>query len=74
MERYELHTCMNELMAINLVIAIDETVITERNGTWVLVLQYNDQTGFEQTDHQPFRKRDPIERLDLEALSLQEKK
>jgi hypothetical protein len=94
MERDEMHTCMNELMAINSVIAIDETVITERNGTWVLVLQYNDQTGFEQTDldtidriiatnppmidrklhHQPFRKRDPIERLDLEALSLQEKK
>jgi hypothetical protein len=50
MERDEMHTCMNELMAINSVIAIDETVITERNGTWVLVLQYNDQTGFEQTD------------------------
>jgi hypothetical protein len=29
---------------------VDETVITERNGTWVLVLKYNMQTGSEQED------------------------
>jgi hypothetical protein len=31
-------------------IACDETVITERNGTWVVVLKYNNQTGFVQED------------------------
>jgi hypothetical protein len=35
-------------MDIPSVIAVDETVITERNGTWVRVLKYNMQTGFEQ--------------------------
>jgi hypothetical protein len=47
MERDE---CCKELMEIPSVIALDETVITERNGTWVLVMKYNTQTGFEQSD------------------------
>jgi hypothetical protein len=42
--------CLQDLMDIPSVIAVDETVITERNGTWVLILKYNMQTGFEQED------------------------
>jgi hypothetical protein len=48
MEREEMDTCVQQLQAILSVIAVDETVVTERNGTWVLVLKYNMQTGFEQ--------------------------
>jgi hypothetical protein len=48
MERDEMKTCAQKVMEIQSVIAVDETVITERNGTWVLVLKYNTQTGFEQ--------------------------
>jgi hypothetical protein len=48
MEREEMETCYQKLMDIPSVIAVDETVITERNGTWVLALKYNMQTGFEQ--------------------------
>ena len=92
MEREEMKTCCKELIGIPSVIAIDETVITERNGTWVLVMKYNNQTGFDQTDldkidsiitnnptmtgrklhHNPFRKKQPIESLNLTALSGQE--
>jgi hypothetical protein len=92
MERNEMKICCKELMEIPSVIALDETVITERNGTWVLVLKYNNQKGFEQSDldkidsiilnnplltdrklrHHPFRKRQPIESLNLTALSGQE--
>jgi hypothetical protein len=43
-----METCSQKLMEIPSVIAEDETVITERNGTWVLVLKYNMQTGSEQ--------------------------
>jgi hypothetical protein len=48
MEREEMKNSLQELMDIPSVIAVDETVITERNGTWVLVLKYNMQIGFEQ--------------------------
>jgi hypothetical protein len=85
---------MHNLLEIPSVIAVDETVITERNGTWVLVLKYNNRTGFEQSDldkidriianiplmtdrqlqHNPVRKKHPIESLNLEALSVQENK
>jgi hypothetical protein len=37
MEREEMETCFQKLMDIPPVIAVDQTVITERNGTWVLV-------------------------------------
>jgi hypothetical protein len=50
MERDEMKTCCKELMEIPSVIAVDETVITERNGTWVLVMKYNNHTGFKQSD------------------------
>jgi hypothetical protein len=60
--------------------------------TWVLVIKYNNQTGFDQKDldminsittnnplmkdrklhHHPFRKKQPIESLNLKALSEQE--
>jgi hypothetical protein len=92
MEREEMKKCRQELIRIPSVIACDETVITERNGTWVLVMKYNNQTGFEQKDlnkidsiiannplmkdqklqHHPFCKKQPIERLNLTALSGQE--
>jgi len=92
MEREEMKTCSQELIGIPSVISLDETVITERNGTWVLVMKYNNQTGFEQPDldkidsiiannptmsnrklhHDPFRKKQPIESLNLTALSGQE--
>jgi hypothetical protein len=45
-----LETCFQKLIDIPSVIAVNQTVITERNGTWVLVLKYNMQTGFEQED------------------------
>jgi hypothetical protein len=48
MEREEMKTCVQQLQAISSVIAVDETLITKRSGTWVLVLNYNMQTGFEQ--------------------------
>jgi hypothetical protein len=48
MEREEMKTCVQQLMEIPSVIAVDKTVITKRNGTWVLVLKYNIQTGFKQ--------------------------
>jgi hypothetical protein len=93
MEREEMtKKCFQELMEIPSVIAVDETVITERNGTWILVMKYNNQTGFEQLDldkidriiannplvtdrklhHNPFRKKQPIESMNLAALSGQE--
>jgi hypothetical protein len=50
MEREEMKKCHQELIRIPSVIACDETVITERNGTWVLVLKYNNKTGFLQDD------------------------
>jgi D-ribose pyranose/furanose isomerase RbsD len=92
MEREEMKKCRQELIGIPSVIACDETVITERNGTWVLVMKYNNQTGFEQKDlnkidsiiannplmkdrklqRHPFRKKQPVENLNLTALSGQE--
>jgi hypothetical protein len=92
MEREEMNTCCQELIGIPSVIAFDETVITERNGTWVIVMKYNVNTGFDQTDlekidsiisnnplttgrklhHHPFRKKQPIESLNMTALSGQE--
>lgn len=94
MEREEMKTSFEKLMEIPSVIAVDETVITERNGTWVLVMKYNDTTGFAQVDldkidsiianialmtdrklhHHPFRKKQPIESLNLTALSGQERR
>jgi hypothetical protein len=50
MEREEMKKCRQELIRIPSVIACNETEITERNGTWVLVVKYNSQTGFEQKD------------------------
>jgi hypothetical protein len=92
MEREEMKKCCQELIEIPSVIALDETVITELNGTWVLVMKYNNQIGSKQTDldeidsiiannplmpdrmlyHNPFRKKQPIESLNLTALSGQE--
>jgi hypothetical protein len=92
MEREEMKKCHQELIRIPSVIACDETVVMERNGTWVLVMKYNNQTGFVQEDlkkidsiiannplmkdqklqHHPFRKKQPIESLNLTALSGQE--
>jgi hypothetical protein len=92
MERDKMKECHQELIRIPSVIACDETVITERNGTWVLVLKYSNKTGFLQEDlekidsiiannpllkdrklhHHPFRKKQPIESLNLTAISGQE--
>jgi hypothetical protein len=92
MERDKMKECHQELISIQSVIACDETVITERNRTWVLVIKYNNKTGFVQEDlekidniiannpvmkdrklqHHPFRKKQPIESLNLTAISGQE--
>jgi hypothetical protein len=84
MEREEMENCAQELMDIPSVIAVDEGVITERNRTWVLVLKYNIQTGFQQEDlnaidkimvmnrhkfgHHPFHKKQPIVSLNITVL------
>jgi len=92
LERKEMETCITALEGIPSVIAVDETVITERNGTWVLIMRWNPDTGFVQNDldkidsiidnippmsgrklsHAPFRKRQPSECMNRDALSLQE--
>jgi chorismate mutase len=90
MERQEMEECVHELKSLRTVVAVDETVITERNGTWVLIMkQPLDRTDLDKIDriidnnpvkkdrtlgHAPFRKRDRIEVLDYDALSAQENK
>jgi hypothetical protein len=39
MERKEMETCVTELQSIPTVILVDETVVTERNGTRVLIMK-----------------------------------
>jgi hypothetical protein len=50
MERSEMKICIHDLLKVPSVIPINETVITERNGTWVLVLRYKNTTGLKQKD------------------------
>jgi len=88
LERKEMNTCMKDLQAIPTVISIDETVITERNGTWVLIMKLplvhkdlekidsiianNPVMENRSLHHLPFRKRQPIECMNLDAVSSQE--
>ena len=90
MERDEMATCVNAIQELGSVIAVDETVITERNGTWVMVMKYPfSQQDLENIDRivvnnplktdrtlktNPFRKKLVIESLNSDALSAQESK
>jgi hypothetical protein len=88
LERKEMQTCMKALQEIPTVISINETVITERNGTWVLMMKLplahsdlekidsiianNPVLEDRSLNHRPFRKREPIESMNLDAVSFQE--
>jgi len=90
MEREEMATCVSAIHEVESVIAVDETVITERNGTWVIVMKYPySQSDLEKIDKiivnnpvkndrtlktNPFRKKQEIESLNTDALSAQENK
>ena len=87
MERSEMQTCLKDLQTITTVMSVDETVITEKNGTWVLVMQNPlVQKDLEKIDsiisnnpvmtnrkfnHLPFRKRQPSESMNTDAISSQ---
>ena len=87
MERSEMQTCLKDLQTITTVMSVDETVITEKNGTWVLVMKNPlVQKDLEKIDsiisnnpvmtnrnfnHLPFRKRQPSESMNTDAISSQ---